>query len=314
MISKCQICLPCYYIKSAFSAEVKKESFIVMAIPRGGVILGDIVASELNVELDIIICKKIGAENNPELAIGAVMADGSYIINEDIVNRINTSFGYISKQVELQKNEIERRLMEFRGNKEYHNKLKDRTIILLDDGIATGATILAAVKWLKEFGSLDNIMGSADKINGKVGENLRTSLTYLPLSKELATIKIDVNLNLHFTDLQLQKPDEEKLKELFQELEFKSWLNELLEKMPATKQDKYASYRTLFSEKELDAYIQELSQKAYFAFDTETTSINYMDAKLVGLCFAHEKTKGVYIPLAHDYLPKARFCLISCCL
>lgn len=138
------------YINNAFSPEVIKESFIVMAIPRGGVILGDIVASELNVDLDIIICKKIGAENNPELAIGAVMADGSYIINEDIVNRINTSHGYISKQVELQKNEIERRLMEFRGNKEYHNKLKDKTIILIDDGIATGATILAAVKWLKE--------------------------------------------------------------------------------------------------------------------------------------------------------------------
>ena len=138
------------YIKNAFSSEAKKESFIVMAIPRGGVILGDIVASELNVDLDIIICKKIGAENNPELAIGAVMADGSYIINEDIVNRINISLGYFSKQVELQKNEIERRLMEFRGNKEYHNKLKDKTIILIDDGIATGATILAAVKWLKE--------------------------------------------------------------------------------------------------------------------------------------------------------------------
>lgn len=138
------------YINNAFSSKVKKESFIVMAIPRGGVILGDIVASELNVDLDIIICKKIGAENNPELAIGAVMADGSYIVNEDIINRINISLGYISKQVELQKNEIERRLMEFRGNKEYHNKLKDKTIILIDDGIATGATILAAVKWLKE--------------------------------------------------------------------------------------------------------------------------------------------------------------------
>jgi len=138
------------YINNAFSSEVKKESFIVMAIPRGGVILGDIVASELNVDLDIIICKKIGAENNPELAIGAVMADGSYIVNEDIVNRINISLGYISKQVGLQKNEIERRLMEFRGNKEYHNKLKDKTIILIDDGIATGATIFAAVKWLKE--------------------------------------------------------------------------------------------------------------------------------------------------------------------
>jgi predicted phosphoribosyltransferase len=138
------------YIKNAFGSEAKKESFIVMAIPRGGVILGDIIASELNVDLDIIICKKIGAENNPELAIGAVMADGSYIINEDIVNRINISVGYISKQVEIQKKEIERRLMEFRGNREYHNKLKDKIIILVDDGIATGATILAAVKWLKE--------------------------------------------------------------------------------------------------------------------------------------------------------------------
>jgi putative phosphoribosyl transferase len=141
------------YNRNTFGSEeeeAKKESFIVMAIPRGGVILGDIIASELNIGMDIIICKKIGAQNNPELAIGAVMADGSYIINEDIINRINTSHGYISKQVELQKNEIERRLMEFRGNKEYHNKLKDKTIILIDDGIATGATILAAVKWLKE--------------------------------------------------------------------------------------------------------------------------------------------------------------------
>lgn len=132
--------------------EAKKESFIVMAIPRGGVILGDIIASELNIEMDIIICKKIGAQNNPELAIGAVMADGSYIINDEIVNRINTSPEYISKQVEIQKKEIERRLIEFRGNKEYNNnnKLKDKVVILVDDGIATGATMLAAVKWLKE--------------------------------------------------------------------------------------------------------------------------------------------------------------------
>ena len=145
------------YIKNTFfgffgSEEAKKESFIVMAIPRGGVILGDIIASKLNLELDIIICKKIGAENNSELAIGAVMADGSYILNEEIVNRINTSPEYISKQVEIQKKEIERRLIEFRGNKEYNNnnKLKDKVVILVDDGIATGATMLAAVKWLKE--------------------------------------------------------------------------------------------------------------------------------------------------------------------
>ena len=139
------------YNRNTFGSEeeeAKKESFIVMAIPRGGVILGDIIASELNIGMDIIICKKIGAQNNPELAIGAVMADGSYIINDEIVNRINTSPEYISKQVEIQKKEIERRLIEFRGNKEYNNnnKLKDKVVILVDDGIATGATMLAAVK------------------------------------------------------------------------------------------------------------------------------------------------------------------------
>lgn len=138
------------YIKSNLNSEAKKESFIVMAIPRGGVIIGDIIASELNIDMDIIISKKIGAENNPELAIGAIMADGSYILNEDIVNRINISDEYIQTQVEIKKKEIERRLMEFRGKKEYHNKLKDRVIILVDDGIATGATVLAAVKWIKE--------------------------------------------------------------------------------------------------------------------------------------------------------------------
>ena len=144
------------YNRNTFGSEeeeAKKESFIVMAIPRGGVILGDIIASELNIGMDIIICKKIGAQNNPELAIGAVMADGSYIINDEIVNRINTSPEYISKQVEIQKKEIERRLIEFRGNKEYNNsdnKRKDKVVILVDDGIATGATMLAAVKWLKE--------------------------------------------------------------------------------------------------------------------------------------------------------------------
>ena len=79
------------YIKNNFNSEAKKESFIVMAIPRGGVIIGDIIASELNIDMDIIISKKIGAENNPELAIGAIMTDGSYILNEDIVNRINMS-------------------------------------------------------------------------------------------------------------------------------------------------------------------------------------------------------------------------------
>ena len=139
-----------HYIKNNFDSEAKTDFFIVMAIPRGGVVIGDIIASELNMDMDIIISKKIGAENNPELAIGAIMADGSYILNEDIVNRINISDEYIHTQIEIQKKEIERRLIEFKGKKEYHNNLKDKVIILVDDGIATGATILAAVKWIKE--------------------------------------------------------------------------------------------------------------------------------------------------------------------
>jgi putative phosphoribosyl transferase len=138
------------YIKNNFNSETERESFIVMAIPRGGVIIGDIIASELKTDMDIIISKKIGAENNSELAIGAVMADGSYIINEDLVNRINISDEYIHKQIDIQKKEIERRLLEFKGKKDYSNELKDKIIILVDDGIATGATILAAAKWIKE--------------------------------------------------------------------------------------------------------------------------------------------------------------------
>jgi len=157
-----------------------------------------------------------------------------------------------------------------------------------------------AVKWLEEHGTLDNIILHANNVKGKVGENLRNCLTQLPLTRTLVTIKTDVKLDFHLEDLKLKKADNEKLIKLFQDLEFKTWLNQLLEKNTAASTEKHAAYETIFSEIDLDKWISCLSKAEVFAFDTETTSLNYMQAELVGVSFAIEKAKAAYIPLAHD--------------
>src|SRR5215469_3691548 len=115
--------------------------FIILAIPRGGVVTGDVIASSIGVKLDIVVSRKIGAPYNPEVAIGAVMHDGSFFPNEDIINMSNVSQEYMDEQISIQKKEIERRFNKFRGSKEYH--LRGKNIILVDDGIATGATMFA---------------------------------------------------------------------------------------------------------------------------------------------------------------------------
>ena len=140
------------YLTSIGISEGTEESksLIVLAIPRGGVITGDVVASRLRCDMDIIVSRKICAEYNSELAIGALLPDGTYFINERIANMLNTSKVYIDKQVKVQKKEIERRLIEFRGDKEYGNKLNAKIVVLVDDGIATGSTIIAAARWIKE--------------------------------------------------------------------------------------------------------------------------------------------------------------------
>ena len=140
------------YLTSIGVSEDTEDSklLIVLAIPRGGVIIGDVVASRLRCDMDIIVSRKIGAEYNSELAIGALLPDGTYFINERIANMLNTSQIYIDKQVKMQKKEIERRLIEFRGDREYGNKLNAKIVVLVDDGIATGSTIIAAARWIKE--------------------------------------------------------------------------------------------------------------------------------------------------------------------
>jgi putative phosphoribosyl transferase len=129
--------------------ERSQQSIIILAIPRGGVIIGDVIASELDAKLDIVVSRKIGAPNNPELAIGAAMPDGSYFINQEIINILNIPEEYIQIQAHEQIKEIDRRLMSYRGSKEYDNEFEDKIVVLVDDGIATGATMLASAQWIK---------------------------------------------------------------------------------------------------------------------------------------------------------------------
>jgi len=129
--------------------ERRQQSIVILAIPRGGVIIGDVIASEFDAKLDVVVSRKIGAPNNPELAIGAVMPDGSYFINQEIVNMLNIPQEYIQIQAYEQVREIDRRLMSYRGSKGYDNKFEDKIVVLVDDGIATGATMLASAQWIK---------------------------------------------------------------------------------------------------------------------------------------------------------------------
>jgi putative phosphoribosyl transferase len=136
-------------LKLDLFGENGSHNIVILAVPRGGIIIGDIVASELAARLDIVISRKIGAPNNPELAIGAVMPDGSYFLNQEIVDMLNVSQEYIDMQADIQIKEINRRLMSYRGNKEYDSEFEDKITVLVDDGIATGATIIASANWIK---------------------------------------------------------------------------------------------------------------------------------------------------------------------
>lgn len=130
--------------------EKIKQTLIVLAIPRGGIILGDVIASKFHCNLDMVIPKKIGAPFNKELAIGAVMPGGTYFINEYYIELLSIPQKYVQNEVQHQMNEIRRRLREFRGSDTYDSELEGKIVVLVDDGIATGATIIAAAQWIKE--------------------------------------------------------------------------------------------------------------------------------------------------------------------
>ena len=164
-----------------------------------------------------------------------------------------------------------------------------------------------AVKWLQAFESLNGVMSNAESVKGKVGEYLRDSLEFLPMSYELATIKKDLELEYSVHELAPSEPDSEGLLAIFTELEFRPWVNEINSDASADTNESpltptvVTEYETVFEETQLDIWLEKLAKADAFAFDTETTSIDYMKAKLVGLSFCCEAGKAAYVPMAHNY-------------
>jgi putative phosphoribosyl transferase len=125
---------------------------IVLAIPRGGVVVGFEIAKALNLQLDVIIPRKIGAPENPELAIGAVAEDGTTILDNQLIKYLAVSREYVAIESQRQKHEIGRRLKLYRHDASYPN-LKDLDVIVVDDGIATGSTMKAALASVRNRGA-----------------------------------------------------------------------------------------------------------------------------------------------------------------
>ena len=164
-----------------------------------------------------------------------------------------------------------------------------------------------AAKWLNEYGTLDNIIKNAEAIKGKVGENLRNHLDNIPLCKELVTIRCDVAIAETPTELVMNERDNIALKDLYSEFELKRWLAEVEEKLGAspvevTVASVTANYETVLTETQLKKWVDILEAAESFSFDTETTSLNAMEAGLVGISFSTKAGEAAYVPLSHDYL------------
>ena len=189
-----------------------------------------------------------------------------------------------------------------------------------------------AVKWLKQYGSLDNVVANADEISGVVGENLRKALPWIPTARQLITIRCDVGIQEQLSDLSPQAMDKTKLTELFDRFEFRSWRKELdnmsngaphlntstpkplvsastiaqtqtTDMFAVTKHEANTSrnYETILSEAQLDHWLAKLQTAPLICVDTETTSLDPMSAKLVGLSFSVVAGCAAYLPLKHDY-------------
>ena len=160
-----------------------------------------------------------------------------------------------------------------------------------------------AAKWLNEYKSLDGIKDNAESIKGVVGENLRNSLADLERNVELVSLKDDVELGMDFHSLLQLNTDQERLDELFAELEFKA-LPKKASKQPDVKEtlkEKNKNYETVLSKGQLQTWAKNLDECKVFAIDTETDSLDTITANLVGISLSVKEGAGCYIPIGHSY-------------
>jgi DNA polymerase-1 len=174
-----------------------------------------------------------------------------------------------------------------------------------------------AAKWLQAYGSLDALVQQADQLSGVVGENLRKALGWLPTARTLVTIKTDCDLSAHVPSipaLAVRDEDAGRLRELYQRYEFKTWLREIdagsgaaVADAPqdaatgAAARETRTQYETVTTRAQLDEWLQRIGTAELTCIDTETTSLDPMAARLVGLSLSVEPLKACYIPLAHRY-------------
>ena len=156
-----------------------------------------------------------------------------------------------------------------------------------------------AVKWLAEYGSLEGVIENSDAVKGKVGDYLRDSVDILPLSYQLATIKLDVEMDCSIDELVISDQDESGLREIYTEFEFKQWIDELGADDSSVRVER--KYEIILSEERFDHWLNRLADSSEFAFNTETSRLDYMDADLVGISFSLNINEAIYIPLSHSY-------------
>ncbi len=172
-----------------------------------------------------------------------------------------------------------------------------------------------AAKWLAEHGTLDNVIANAGAIGGVVGENLRAAVSWLPQGKKLLTVKIDCTLPFAPHELVMQPHDAAKLRELYERFEFRSWLKDVADDkaaiVAAAAEHGIESevprpllardYETVLDSAAFERWLEALQRAELVCFDTETTGLDPMEARIVGLSFSIEPGRAAYIPLTHRY-------------